>query len=455
MAVATRSLISLISGFIVDARPPDSARQRAAAAVCDTIGVALAGVVEPAARIVRNVIDSQGDCRMIGTPRRAGAADAALANGVAVHALDFDDMCFVSMAHPSCALAPAALASAEWADASGHALLDGYIAGFELECRLGAVMNPRHYHSRGWHCTSSIGTLGAAAAASRVMGLTHDQTSHAIGIAASLACGLKENIGTMTKPLHAGMAARNGVTAALLARGGFTASEDALTGPQGYLSAMDSEHGADVLAQAAADLGNRWEIDDTGITVKLYPSCAATHPPLDALLDLVRAHGVSADDISTILVEVDTMTPRLLIHDRPATGLEAKFSMPFCAAAAVVFGHPTVDTFDGSHITDSRVQMLMPRVSMRVNAAFDSAASLSQATVTIQRRDGTTLTQHADGARGYPGRLSEIELATKFLGCAQRSLPRANAEAALTAVRALSHADHVRALADAWAGPAR
>jgi 2-methylcitrate dehydratase PrpD len=454
MPVATRSLIALISEFIVDARPPDSARQRAAAAVCDTIGVALAGVVEPAARIVRDVLDSHGHCRVIGTPRRAGAADAALANGVAVHALDFDDMCFVSMAHPSCALAAAALAAAEWADASGRALLDGYIAGFELECRLGAVMNPRHYHNRGWHCTSSIGTLGAAAAVSRVMGLTPGQTAHAVGIAASLACGLKENIGTMTKPLHAGMAARNGVTAALLARGGFSASEDALTGPQGYLVAMDSEHGADVLAQAAADLGNRWEIDDTGITVKLYPSCAATHPPLDALLDLVRTHSVSADDISTILVEVDTMTPRLLIHDRPATGLEAKFSMPFCAAAAVVFGHPTVDMFDESHIADSRVQMLMPRVSMRVNTSFDSAASLSQATVTIQRRDGTTMTHHADGARGYPGRLSETELTTKFLGCAQRSLSKTNAEAALTAVRALGHADHVRALADAWAGPA-
>ena len=454
MTVATKSLISLIAEFIVDARPPESARQRAATAVCDTIGVALAGVVEPAARIVRGAMDSQGDCHVLGTSRRAGAADAALANGVAAHALDFDDMCFVSMAHPSCALAPAALASAEWADASGRALLDGYVAGFELECRLGAVMNPRHYHSRGWHCTSSIGTLGAAAAASRVMGLTHEQAAHAVGIAASLACGLKENIGTMTKPLHAGMAARNGVTAALLARSGFTASEDALSGPQGYLAAMDSERGADALAQAVGDLGNRWEIDETGITVKLYPSCAATHPPLDALLDLVRAHGVAADDISAISVKVDTMTPRLLIHERPTTGLEAKFSMPFCAAAAVLFGHPTVDTFDASHIADAGVQALMPRVSMRVNTAFDSSAPLSQATVSIQIKDGTTLTRHADGARGYPGRLSEAELGTKFLSCAQRSLSKANAEAALTAVRALGDADHVRALAQAWAGQA-
>jgi len=454
MAVATRSLISLISEFIVNAKPPDSARQRAAAAVCDTIGVALAGAVEPAARIVRSVMDGSGRCCVLGTSLRTGPADAALANGVAAHALDFDDMCFVSMAHPSCALAPAALASAEWADTSGRALLDGYVAGFELECRLGAVMNPRHYHSRGWHCTSSIGTVGAAAAAARVMGLTHEQTAHAVGIAASLACGLKENIGTMTKPLHAGAAARNGVMAALIARAGFTASEAALDGPQGYLAAMDSEGGADVLAQAVADLGSRWEIDETGITVKLYPSCAATHPPLDALLDLVRRHNILADAVAAIAVEVDTMTPRLLIHDRPATGLEAKFSMPFCAAAAVVFGHPTVDTFDTPHIEDPGVQALMPRVSMRVNPAFDSAPSLSQSTISIQLRDGKALTQHADGARGYPGRLSDDELGAKFLGCAQRSLSRANAEAALTTARALADTGHVRALTDAWAGQA-
>lgn len=454
MAVAIRSPITLISEFIVDARPPESARQRAAGAMCDTIGVALAGAVEPAARIVRSVMDGQGECHVLGTSRRLGAADAALANGVAVHALDFDDMCFVSMAHPSCALAPAVLAAAEWADASGRALLDGYIAGFELECRLGAIMNPRHYHSRGWHCTSSIGTVGAAAAASHVMGLTHEQAAHAVGIAASLACGLKENIGTMTKPLHAGAAARNGMMAALLARSGFTASEDALTGPQGYLAAMDSERGADALGRAVGDLGARWEIDETGITVKLYPSCAATHPPLDALLDLVRVHAVAADDIAAIAVEVDTMTPRLLIHDRPATGLEAKFSMPFCAAAAVLLGHPTIDMFDAFHIENPGVQKLMPRVSLRINTAFDSAAPLSQATVSIQLRDGTMLTQHADGARGYPGRLSEAELGTKFMGCAQRSLTLADAGTALTAVRALSYADRVRPLADAWAGQA-
>jgi 2-methylcitrate dehydratase PrpD len=451
MTVAIKRLITALADFVVEAAPPESARRRAAAAVCDTTGVILAGTIEPAARIVRGTIDGTGDCHILGTSRRAGAADAALANAVAAHALDYDDMCFVSMAHPSCALVPAALAVAEFSKASGRRLLDGYVVGFELECRLGSVMNPRHYHSRGWHCTSSIGTIGAAASAAHVMGLSAGEVTHALGIAASLACGLKENIGTMTKPLHAGAAARNGVMAALLAKNGFTASEEAIDGPQGYLAAMDSERPAEALAQACADLGRRWEIDDTGITVKLYPSCAATHPPLDALLDLLRGHGITAGDIKAIAVEVDTMTPRLLIHDRPATGLEAKFSMPFCASAAIVYGHPTVDTFDEAHIQDPRIQALMPSVSMRINPAFDSAANLSQAHVSIQLTDGRTVSQRADGARGYPGRLSDEDLAAKFLGCARRSLSQARAERALAAARSIDGADSLQALVDACA----
>ena len=182
-----------------------------------------------------------GECRILGTASRTSPGLAALANGVAAHSLDYDDMCFVSLAHPSCALVPAILAAGELVHAQPTALLDAYVVGFELECRLGNVMNPRHYHQRGWHCTSSIGTLGAAAAAARVLGLDAHAVQHALGIAASSACGLKENIGSMVKPLHAGMAARNGVMAARLAQRGFTASPHAIDGPQGYLAAMDSE----------------------------------------------------------------------------------------------------------------------------------------------------------------------------------------------------------------------
>jgi 2-methylcitrate dehydratase PrpD len=367
---------------------------------------------------------------------------AAFANGVAAHALDYDDMCFVSMAHPSCALVPAALAAGELVSAPATRLLDAYVIGFEIECRLGLVMNPRHYHQRGWHCTSSIGTVGAAAAAARVLELDAAATRHALGIAASAACGLKENLGSMVKPLHAGLAARNGVMAAQLAKRGFTASTHALDGAQGYLAAMDSEQRS--LDPAVADLGTRWEILQTGITVKLYPSCAATHPPLDALIDLQRRERFSSADVEAIDVEVDSMTPRLLIHPSPTTGLEGKFSMPFCAAAALVFGRPTLDTFDVPHIMDPAVQALMPRVTLRANPAFDASAPLSQARVTVRLRDGRSLVQAADGARGYPGRLTDDELAAKFLACATGTL--ADAGAAWSALRDSELAANVREL---------
>jgi len=451
MHVGTNTIAGVIGDFVARAQPPDAARRRAADAFCDTIGVILAGAVEPAAEIARSVLESSGPCRVLARREQVGPAEAALANGVAAHALDYDDMCFVSLAHPSSALVPAALAAGELAGASGRAALDAYIVGFELECRLGLVMNPRHYHRRGWHCTSSIGTVGAAAAAARALGLAPPAAAHAVGIAASAACGLKENIGTMVKPLHAGMAARNGVMAARLAQAGFTASERAIDGPQGYLAAMDSERPAAALAGALADLGARWEILDTGITVKLYPSCAATHPPLDALLELVRRHRFAGDDVEAIDVEVDSMTPRLLIYDRPATGLEGKFSMPFCAAAAVVFGQPVVDTFEPDRIEDPRVQRVMPRVTLRTAPEFDAAQPLSQARVTVRLRDGRTLIGRADGARGYPGRLTDEELATKFLACAARSLDREAAERLLDLARSMPDLADVRSLTAACA----
>ena len=250
-------------------------------------------------------------------------------------------------------------------------------------------MNPRHYQ-RGWHCTSTLGVMSAAAGASRLLGLDAVATAHALAIAASSASGLKENFGTMVKPLHAGLAARDGVMAALLAKGGMTASEHAIDGPQGYLHALDSER--EDLDREIADLGRRWEILDTGITVKLYPSCAGTHPTLDAILDLRAEHGFSADDIDRIDVDVDPIVPTILIYDRPASALEAKFSLPFCAAAACVFGHVGIGTFDDAALQDGRVDSLMSRVSMRVDEEIGRGKpALTEARVRITLKDGRTL----------------------------------------------------------------
>jgi 2-methylcitrate dehydratase PrpD len=446
MSLQVKGAVATIADFVANAVVTATARERAATALKDTCGVMLAGAVEPAARMVQSMAaeEGAGDCHIVGTSLETSPGFAAFANGVSAHSLDYDDMCFVSLAHPSCALVPAILAAGEVVHAQPTALLDAYVVGFEIECRLGNVMNPRHYHQRGWHCTSSIGTVGAAAAAARVLGLDPHAVQHALGIAASSACGLKENIGSMVKPLHAGMAARNGVMAAQLAQRGFTSSPQAIDGPQGYLAAMDSEHAT--LDIAVADLGIRWEILDTGVTVKLYPSCAATHPPLDALIDMKRREGFTADQIQAIDVEVDSMTPRLLIHPHPTTGLEAKFSMPFCAAAAVVFPRVGIDTFDVGPIRNADVQSLMPRVTLRANETFDQAAPLSQARVTVRLRDGRVFSQDSDGARGYPGRLTDEELATKFAGCATRTLSESATRSAWAALSALDTLADVREL---------
>jgi 2-methylcitrate dehydratase PrpD len=454
MKVDVSGGVATIADFVASATVPADARHQAAVAFKDTIGVMLAGAVEPASVIAQETAkeDGTGPCRVLGTALTTSADLAALANGVAAHALDYDDMCFVSLAHPSCALVPATLAAGELVEAPAAALLDAYAVGFEIECRLGTVMNPRHYHQRGWHCTSSIGTLGAAAAAARVLGLDAAAARHALGIAASAACGLKENLGTMVKPLHAGLAARNGVMAARLARRGFTASTHAIDGPQGYLAAMDSERPS--LDLAVADLGMRWEILDTAITVKLYPSCAATHPPLDALLELKRREGFTAGDVDTIDVEVDSMTPRLLIYPSPSTGLEAKFSMPFCAAAAVVHPRIGIDTFDAAQIRHPEVQALLPRVTLRANTAFDAAAPLSQARVTVRLRDGREFSQRADGAGGYPGRLTDQELEAKFTDCASRILGQTGAASAWASLREIERVSNVRHLTAHFSGHA-
>ncbi len=434
--------------FVARAVPPVEARRSAARAVLDTIGVTLAGASEAAAQSVQRVIGQDSDagpCRVIGTALRTSATDAALANGTAAHAHDYDDMCFVSLAHPSAPLVAAALAAGEVAAASGRALLDAYVVGFEIEGRLGRAMNPRHYQ-RGWHCTSTLGTIGAAAAAARLLALAPAAAAHALAIAASEACGLKENFGTMVKPLHAGLAARNGVLAALLAQAGMTASSAAIEGPQGLLAAMDSELPA--LGACIGDLGSRWEILDTGISVKLYPSCAATHPALDALLDLKRHEPFAADDVERIEIGVDAITPTVLLYDRPSTGLEGKFSMPYCAAAAVLDGCVGLETFAADRLNHPARAALCGRVTMYVDATLDSTApALTQARVRIRLKDGRVLAADANGARGYPDRPATGEqLAAKFLACAVRALPEARARQALEACQAIDSALDIRNL---------
>jgi 2-methylcitrate dehydratase PrpD len=451
MSVATR-----LAEFVVKTRLedcPKEALERVRLAALDAIGVMLAGASEPVARIVREIVRTEGGAPLatvVGTAMRTSPTWAALANGAAGHAHDFDDTNFALMGHPSVPLLATALAAGESATVDGATVAVAYVVGFELDGTIGTAVNPGHY-TRGWHATSSIGTLGCAAAAAKAFGLDVPRTATALAIAASLASGVKENFGSMTKPYHAGHAARNGVLAALLAREGMTATATALEGKQGFLPATG---GVGALDAALATLGTRWHLLTSGIAVKPYPSCALTHAAIDALIDLRAAHHLRAADIEAVEVAVNHVTPDVLAYPVPATALERKFSMQFCAAAALVEGKVDLDSF-ADHEPSREVTALMPRVRMVVDPALpDRLEQHAWSRVTVRLRGGRVIDSPPRGARGHPDQpLAYEALRAKFLGCAC-ALPREEADGVADLLQHLEEIPDIRALTARLVGDA-
>jgi len=412
-----------IADFVAKSRwedCPASAVEAARRAILDCLGVMLAGSVEPSARIVHAVALAEGGaplCTVVGTGRRTGAVWAALCNGTAAHALDFDDTNFILLGHPSAPVLAAALAAGELALADGQALIHAFLLGFEVETTLAAVLNPAHY-DHGWHATCTLGTLGAAAAAARLLGLDTEGIRTALALAASQSSGLKENFGTMTKPFHAGHAARSGVLAALLAREGWTASEQALEGPQGFFHVL----GAGVPRWEALDtLGAPWKIVTSGVAVKPYPSCACTHSIIDGTLELRRTHQIDPDDVTEVTVGVNAIVPRILIHSRPRTGLEAKFSAEFSAAAALVEGRVGIATFQDAKLYEPAIQAVMGRVKVFVDPDIPGDQERHMWTrVTVRLRDGRTVSIGPREVPGHPSNpLTPGALREKFDECAR------------------------------------
>jgi 2-methylcitrate dehydratase PrpD len=431
---------------------PDPVLAQVRRATLDTVGCMLAGASEPVATIVRQVARAEGGaplCTVVGASLRTSPTWAALANGAAGHAHDFDDTNFALTGHPSVPLLAAALASAEVEPADGATVALAYIIGFEVDAALGRALNPGHY-TRGWHATTSIGTLGCAAAAARILRLDAGQTVHALGIAASLASGLKENFGSMTKPYHAGHAARNGVLAAQLAREGMTASETALDGRQGYAAALS---GVVLPAEVFDRLGQRWEIVESGIAVKPYPSCALTHSAIDTLIALRSAHGLGPQQVAGVEVRVNRVVPDVLRHERPTTALERKFSMPYCAAVALARGAVELGHFDDGPVDDD-VRGLMDRVTMVVDPAMpDGLEQQAWTRVTLTLADGRVLAPPTSGAHGHPDHPLDAEaLRDKFLGCAATTLSRDEASAVADQIERLEEIPDIRALTSRLAG---
>ena len=445
MSATARVAEFAVKTSLEDCPPEALARVRLAA--LDTLGVMLAGAGEPAARAVRAVARAESGtplATVIGTRLVTSPGWAALANGTAGHAHDFDDTNFALMGHPSVPLLAVALAAGEAETADGRAVTLAYIVGFEVSATLGAALNPEHY-TRGWHATSTLGTLGCAAAAARLLRLDVTQTRHALAIAATHASGLKENFGSMTKPYHAGHAALSGIRSAQLAREGLTGSDTALEGKQGYVAAFG---GGPRLEQSLDGLGRVWQLLASGIAVKPYPSCALTHSAIDALLELRAAHGLAPRDVVAVEVAVNRVVPDVLTHTRPTTALERKFSMQFCAAAALADGRVDFGSFTDGEVANPEVRALMERIAMVVDSGLPEGAEQHAWTrVTVRLGDGRTLSTEARGARGHPDTpLSDAALREKFLACAKAVLAPDEAESVAEQIGHLEDIPDVRAL---------
>jgi 2-methylcitrate dehydratase PrpD len=348
------------------------------------------------------------------------------------------------MGHPSVPLLATALACAEAEPVDGATVALAYVIGFEVSAALGLALNPGHY-TRGWHATATLGTIGCAAAAARLRRLDIAQTIHALGIAASLASGLKENFGSMTKPYHAGHAALNAVTATALAAAGMTASPSALDGSQGFAAAFSGEK---LGPGAFGELGRDWQIVKSGIAVKPYPSCALTHSAIDALIELRATHHVTPEQVEDVEVGVHHVVPEVLRHPAPTNALERKFSMPYCAAAALGKGQVDLAAFEDAAVAEPATRALMERVRMVVDPALpDRLEQHAWTRVTVRLRDGRTLASPPRGASGHPDQpLTDAELRAKFLGCATPVLGAGEAEGVADQLARLEQVPDIRAL---------
>jgi 2-methylcitrate dehydratase PrpD len=437
---------------------PGDVIQLARGFILDGLGVALAGSTDECARIVQRHIRQMGgsaECSLLGTSVLAAPAKAALANGVAGHAMDYDDTqlstskeaVYGLLTHPTTPVLAAVLALGQKQKITGTEFLLAYVLGVEVECRIADAINPRHYQS-GFHSTATMGGLGAAMAAGKILRLKEPRLLTALGIAASMASGLRENFGTMTKPLHAGRAAENGVTAALLARDGFTAAANILEARRGFFNAMAGGYEQTKISNR---LGSPYFMQEPGISVKPYPSGSLSHPAQDLILDLVKNHDVKAENIERIEVGTNSNVPNALIYPMPKTALEGKFSIPFCMAIAVIDRKAGIAQFQDRKVRDKNVVELMKRVTLYVDEELERLGyDQVRSKVRIKLTDGRVLEGRCDVARGHPDKpMSWAQLTEKFRDCAGLVLAQKNIEETIRLVEEIERLKSLRPLVHA------
>lgn len=434
---------------------PEVCREAAIMGITDTVAVTVAGAGEQAARLVGDMVataDGPDTAPLIPSGRLCAPGDAALVNGVAGHVLDYDDVGIDG--HPSVVLTPAILAEG-WALGTGGArTLAAYVAGYEVWALMHAL-EPGQMHDRGFHPTAVHGAVAAAAACAHLRGLDAGRAAHAIAIGASLAAGLVASFGTMTKSLHAGRAAQAGVLAARLAGRGYTGSETALEGVTGYLRAH-SPSGAPDLAERDHGLGRHWRLPELGLNIKRYPLCYSTHRAIDAMQAIVEARDLMPEMVREVRVGIGR-TQLLMLHNHaPRTGLEAKFSMEFAMASALVARRVGLAELTDDFVRRSSVVRAMQKVAVR--ATHDGMVGVPDSapdTVEVELTTGEVLTHppvaHAKGSWQKP--LDRDDLAAKFRDCVAGRLVPDRAAALFDQLSDLSRLADLRELVLTEAAP--
>ncbi len=447
----TQGIAEYLAAASLEDFPPEAV-QAAKGAIVDCLACTLAGSQEPLADVLCDYVRAEGgipSASVIGRGFKTSTPYAALVNGAMGHALDYDDITEVTKTHPTVVLLPGSLALAEEGRASGRELLLAYLVGFEVACSVGAGLSPEYFDDLGWHPTGPLGAIGAGAAAARLLNLDREQTAMAISLAASQAAGLRQNFGTMTKPFHAGEAARSGVTAARLVRQGFTAGSDALEGRFGFMRAFSGGQGFH--PEAVLDtLGSKCYLLDSGIEVKKYPCCGSAHLALDATLELLSGQVIDPDQVKEIDVQVDFDPPRSLIHARPTTGLEGKFSMQYCLAAALLDGQVGLQSFTEAQIRRPAAQSLIPKIEMRRIPGNEGQPSWMEGfhEVAVHLKDGEVLVQRA--SRSRTGALRGVtlpDILAKFADCASLVLKRETVQELAAQLSSLEDVPNVSQLA--------
>ena len=466
----TRSLTDEVAGFVVSTKladiPPDVARL-GKRSVLDGIGLALAGSGSECGHIAQEYlrrlgIGGEGPCTVIGSPLRLPARFAAFANGLAIHADDYDDTqlavakdrVYGLLTHPTAPALPPALALAERDRRGGADLMLAYHVGVEVECKVAEAILPRHYQ-HGFHSTATCGSIGAAAAAAKLLGLDREATRRALSIGATQAGGLRENFGTMTKPFHAGRAAENGVVAAEIAALGFTASPNGLEADRGFFRAAGG--GFDPAA-IEGRLGAPWTFASPGVSIKPHPSGSLTHPGMGAMLELIRQNDVRPEQVKRVAVGTNHNMPNALIHHQPVNELQAKFSMEFCMAILLLERKGGLHEFTDEVVNRTDVQAMIRRISFGVHPEAEAAGFDKMTTIIeVELTGGRVLKARADFGKGSPSNpMSDAELSDKFRECAAwGGLAREPTERVLSLLWGIDELADVGELTRALASPSR